>query len=157
MDRLRVGDGSFSWLLDEFLPFLRRHKLTGVNSEESLPPYLKTTYTPETIVTVNQVLRSISENFTNHNSATPCALLAWDGDAPPKYMITCSDGVGNYHLSSKRDYTMPEFVCLQGFPLEHKFAGNTVKRRIGSPTPPCAADALYEEFVKHLKKVDGVQ
>jgi DNA (cytosine-5)-methyltransferase 1 len=84
-------------------------------------------------------------------------LPAWDGDAPLKYTITCSGGAGNYHPSGKRDFTLREFACLQGFPLEHKFAGNAVKRQIGNAVPPCAAKAFYEEIVKHLKMVDGVQ
>lgn len=89
-------------------------------------------------------------------SVIPRAFPAWDGDAPLKYTITCSGGVGNYHLSGKRNFTLRVFACLQGFPLEHKFAGNAVKRQIGNAVPPCAAKAIYEEIDKHLKKVDSV-
>ncbi|KAH0538218.1 hypothetical protein FGG08_005187 [Glutinoglossum americanum] len=124
---------------------------------ESLPPYPKPTHTPETAVTVNQVLNSIPDNFSNHNSAIPRAFPPWDGDTPLKYTITCSGGVGNYHPSGKRDFTLREFACLQGFPLEHKFAGNAVKRQIGNAVPPCAVKAFYDEIIKHLKKVDGVE
>jgi DNA (cytosine-5)-methyltransferase 1 len=124
---------------------------------ESLPPYPNPTHTPETAVTVNQVLCNIPDGFPNHDGAIARDFPAWDGDAPLKYTITCSGGVGNYHPSGKRDFTLREFACLQGFPLEHKFAGNAVKRQIGNAVPPCAAKAFYDEIIRHMKKMDGVQ
>ena len=123
---------------------------------ETLPSFPKPTHTAENAVTVNEVIGTIPDGFPNHDIKVDRDYPAWDGDKPLKYTITCSGG-GNYHPSGKRDFTLREFACLQGFPLEHKFAGSAIKRQIGNAVPPIAAKVFFEEIIKHLKKVDGVQ
>jgi DNA (cytosine-5)-methyltransferase 1 len=120
-----------------------------------LPGYPKPIYTTENAVSVNEIINTIPDGFPNHDVTIDRDNPAWDGDKPLKYTITCSGG-GNYHPSGKRDFTLREFACLQGFPLEHKFTGTAIKRQIGNAVPPCAAKAFFDEIIKHLKEVDGV-
>lgn len=54
-----------------------------------------------------------------------------------------------------RDFTLREYACLQGFPLEHKFGRIRVKKQIGNAVPPSIAKVLFEEIKKSLLKADG--
>ncbi|KAI9786460.1 MAG: hypothetical protein M1839_006920 [Geoglossum umbratile] len=143
-------------LADYGLPQARKRLILIAScAGESLPGYPKPIHTTENAVSVNEIINTIPDGFPNHDVTVDRDNPAWDGDKPLKYTITCSGG-GNYHPSGKRDFTLREFACLQGFPLEHKFTGNAIKKQIGNAVPPCAAKAFFGEIIKHLKKVDGV-
>lgn len=63
------------------------------------------------------------------------------------------------HPSGRRHFTIREFACLQGFPLEQRFisAGVTVGRRqIGNAVPPIVAKVVLEGVKRALMKADGV-
>jgi DNA (cytosine-5)-methyltransferase 1 len=79
----------------------------------------------------------------------------WDGSKILPRAMTTSGGQ-NYHPSGKRDFTLREYACLQGFPLEHVFRGNYVKKQIGNAVPPCVAKVLFESIKKDLDLADGV-
>lgn len=67
-----------------------------------------------------------------------------------------TSGGQNYHPSGKRDLTLREYACLQGFPLDHVFSGKHVKKQIGNAVPPCIAKVLFESIRKDLERADGV-
>jgi len=107
-------------------------------------------------VTVQDVLSRIPYGFANHDpdSVRKRNEPPYRADQPLRACITCSGG-GNYHPSGKRDLTLREYACLQGFPLEHKFGPARVKKQIGNAVPPSFAEILFEEIKKTLLKADG--
>lgn len=81
---------------------------------------------------------------------------AWDGSKILPRAMTTSGGQ-NYHPSGKRDLTLREYACLQGFPTGHVFKGNYVKKQIGNAVPPVVAKVLFGSIKADLEKVDGVE
>ncbi|KAB5562796.1 S-adenosyl-L-methionine-dependent methyltransferase, partial [Coniochaeta sp. 2T2.1] len=71
--------------------------------------------------------------------------------------ITCSGGQNNYHWSERRAYTVREYACLQGFPMNHFFNGSRAQsiKQIGNAVPPTIAKRLYDHIVQLLKIQDG--
>ena len=61
------------------------------------------------------------------------------------------------HPCGRRDLTLREFACLQGFPLEHKFAERGVKRQIGNAVPPTVGKLLMEAVKEALLEADGLK
>lgn len=51
--------------------------------------------------------------------------------------------------------TFRELAALQGFPMDHRFHGNDVRRQIGNAVPPLVARKFVEEVRRHLVRVDG--
>ncbi|KAF5873123.1 putative c-5 cytosine methyltransferase protein [Botrytis fragariae] len=107
--------------------------------------------------TVSQTLREIPKSAANHSPHllpekdlkpyNPHAIL-------PRTMTT--SGGDNWHPSGKRGFTDREFACLQGFPLEHKFGQNGIKRQIGNAVPPVVAKVLFEGIRRFMEGTDGV-
>ncbi len=52
---------------------------------------------------------------------------------------------------------MREFACIQGFPVEHRFANVHVMRLIGNAVPPLVAKVLFEQCRRSLEGSDGVE
>ncbi|KAL8993057.1 MAG: hypothetical protein Q9188_007429, partial [Gyalolechia gomerana] len=69
--------------------------------------------------------------------------------------ITCNGG-GQVHPSGKRDFTIREFAALQGFPVEHVFAGVGAKKQVGNAVPPVVGRMVLESVVRALEREDGV-
>lgn len=117
------------------------------NGEGGLKPF----------ASVNQTLARIPPNAPDHNpdemprfSRTP-----WDGHKIVPRAITCHGGL-NHHPSGKRDFTLREYACLQGFPHNHVFRGCGVKKQIGNAVPSCIAKVLFRSIKKDLDEADGV-
>ncbi|TGO42369.1 hypothetical protein BHYA_0009g00480 [Botrytis hyacinthi] len=120
----------------------------------SSSPCLKNT---KSFKTVSQTLREIPKSAANHSPQllpekdlrpyNPHAIL-------PRTMTT--SGGDNWHPSGKRGFTDREFACLQGFPLEHQFGQNGIKRQIGNAVPPVVAKVLFEGIRKFMEVTDGV-
>ncbi|TGO52223.1 hypothetical protein BCON_0145g00050 [Botryotinia convoluta] len=112
---------------------------------------------PRPFKTVSQTLREIPKSAANHSPHllpekdlkpyNPHAIL-------PRTMTT--SGGDNWHPSGKRGFTDREFACLQGFPLEHKFGQNGIKRQIGNAVPPVVAKVLFEGIRRFMEGTDGV-
>ena len=71
--------------------------------------------------------------------------------------MTCGGGVGNYHPSGLRDYTIREYACLQTFPVTHSFSNNCkthAKMQIGNAVPPMLAKTLFKAVIKSLRESD---
>lgn len=82
-----------------------------------------------------------------------------DGNAPFPRTIIGSGTQGVRHFSERRDYTLREMACLQGFPTSHQFTGSKTDKmkQMGNAFPPCVAKAFYDYLGAWLDKVDGVQ
>ena len=64
----------------------------------------------------------------------------------------------HWYPSGKRGFTVREVACLQGFPLEHQFAGNAEERRrqIGNAVPPPISQRVLDGCIKALMITDGI-
>jgi DNA (cytosine-5)-methyltransferase 1 len=82
-------------------------------------------------------------------------LPSWDAHKILPRAMTTSGGQ-NYHPSGTRDLTLREYATLQGFPQNHVFEGNGVKKQIGNAVPPCVAKVLFGWIRKELEAADGV-
>ncbi|KAF7898577.1 hypothetical protein EAF00_005023 [Botryotinia globosa] len=144
----------------------RRFRLIVIAScpGEPLPPMPPPTHSSSPCLknakpfkTVSQTLREIPRSAANHSPQllpekdlrpyNPHAIL-------PRTMTT--SGGDNWHPSGKRGFTDREFACLQGFPLEHQFGQNGIKRQIGNAVPPVVAKVLFEGIRKFMEGTDGV-
>lgn len=107
--------------------------------------------------TVSQTLHEIPKSAENHSPhlLPEKDLKPYNSHAILPRTMTTSGG-DNWHPSGKRGFTDREFACLQGFPLEHKFGQNAIKKQIGNAVPPVVAKVLFEEIRKFMERTDGV-
>ena len=108
-------------------------------------------------MTINRAISQIPRDVELHNPSAPELRRqerAYDGDVPFPHTITCSGG-SKLHPSGLRNFTLREFACLQGFPLEHRF-GNGARKQIGNAVPPVVAKVFFEAVIQALKKADGL-
>jgi DNA (cytosine-5)-methyltransferase 1 len=120
------------------------------NGEHGLEPF----------VTVNQTLLKIPSNADHHDPdrlvfADGREMRPWDGNKILPRAMTTSGGQ-NYHPSGTRDFTLREYACLQGFPLNHTFLGSGIKKQIGNAVPPCVAKVLLKSIKMDLDEADGI-
>jgi DNA (cytosine-5)-methyltransferase 1 len=120
------------------------------NGEHGLEPF----------VTVNQTLSKIPSNADHHDPdrlvfADGREMRPWDGNKILPRAMTTSGGQ-NYHPSGTRDFTLREYACLQGFPLNHTFLGSGIKKQIGNAVPPCVAKVLFKSIKMDLDEADGI-
>lgn len=112
----------------------------------------------ERFVTVNETLSKIPPDAPHHNPerlvfAGGREMRPWDGNKILPRAMTTSGGQ-NYHPSGTRDFTLQEYSCLQGFPLNHLFLGTGIKKQIGNAVPPCIAKVLFKSIKKDLDEAD---
>ncbi|KAL8833448.1 MAG: hypothetical protein Q9170_004257 [Blastenia crenularia] len=126
---------------------------------ETLPDYPPPTYGPGRIrfATINDAIRGIPDGFPNHNIAGAPKRngQAYNGNLPLRNCITTAGSLDNTHPSGGRSFTDRELACLQGFPLEHKFAGSKMKMQIGNAVPPLVAKILFAHIRRFLERMDG--
>lgn len=120
------------------------------NGEDGLEPF----------VTVNQTLSKIPLDADHHDPdrlvfADGREMKTWDGNKILPRAMTTSGGQ-NYHPSGTRDFTLKEYACLQGFPLNHVFLGTGIKKQIGNAVPPCVGRVLFKSIKKDLDEADGI-
>ncbi|TEY84248.1 hypothetical protein BOTCAL_0018g00250 [Botryotinia calthae] len=144
----------------------RRFRLIIIAScpGEPLPPMPPPTHfsppspnNTKSFKTVSQTLREIPESAKNHSPhlLPEKDLKPYNSHAILPRTMTTSGG-DNWHPSGKRGFTDREFACLQGFPLEHKFGQNGVKKQIGNAVPPVVAKVLFEGIRMFMEGTDGV-
>ncbi|RDA87395.1 hypothetical protein CP532_6973 [Ophiocordyceps camponoti-leonardi (nom. inval.)] len=63
-----------------------------------------------------------------------------------------------YHPSGRRELTIREYACIQGFPHSHRFRGTktTKRRQIGNAFPPNTVEVLYRHLRLSLLREDGL-
>jgi DNA (cytosine-5)-methyltransferase 1 len=110
--------------------------------------------------TVNQTISKIPHDAPDHDPDRQVftdgrTMKPWDGNKILPRAMTTSGGQ-NYHPSGLRDFTLREYACLQGFPLNHVFLGNGIKKQIGNAVPPCVATVLFKSIKKDLDEADGI-
>ncbi|OAA40157.1 C-5 cytosine methyltransferase DmtA [Beauveria brongniartii RCEF 3172] len=81
---------------------------------------------------------------------------SWDANTLGRTITT--GGANSYHPSGRRDFTLRELACLQGFPKTHEFVGTLTKirRQIGNAFPPNTVYVLYKHLHDWLLKEDNV-
>ncbi|KAM3496415.1 hypothetical protein MY3957_000255 [Beauveria namnaoensis] len=81
---------------------------------------------------------------------------SWDANTLGRTITT--GGANSYHPSGRRDFTLRELACLQGFPKSHRFVGTLTKirRQIGNAFPPNTVYVLYKHLHDWLLKVDNI-
>jgi DNA (cytosine-5)-methyltransferase 1 len=105
------------------------------------------------------VLNGIPSNAPNHNIAATYSRAdrsPWD-DSSITNCITTNGGEGCSHPSGQRGLTHRELAALQGFPHNHVFCGQEIRKQIGNAVPPIIARIIFESVRNHLEKVDVVQ
>lgn len=104
-----------------------------------------------------------SQNVPQDPLHTPTTVLfqpnrhlpPWDAHKILPRAMTTSGGQ-NYHPSGLRDLTLREYATLQGFPQNHVFEGNGLKKQIGNAVPPCVAKVLFGWIKREMEEADGV-
>lgn len=119
-------------------------------------------------VTIADTLRDLSRHpHATHNETTGMyapKVRSWPAyDANTfAWCITTggSDGrPGTYHPSGKRDFTIRELACLQGFPPDFEFAAGLTptqcRRQIGNAVPPVLAKVVFKAVREALEREDA--
>lgn len=143
----------------------KRLIMVGACPGERLPPFPGPTHSkdPEDglqpFVTAREALDCIGPMTSLHNldQMRPFEVVRpeWDPHGILRRTITTSGGQ-NYHYSGKRDLTLREFACLQGFPTWHKFVAPSIKKQIGNAFPPCVVEVLYDHLRGWLEAEDRI-
>ncbi|KAM0317692.1 hypothetical protein ACHAO8_002243 [Botrytis cinerea] len=140
------------------------YRIMPLSPGEPLPPMPPPTHfshpspnNTKSFKTVFQTLHEIPKSAENHSPhlLPEKDLKPYDSHAILPRTMTTSGG-DNWHPSGKRGFTDREFACLQGFPLEHKFGQNAIKKQIGNAVPPVVAKVLLEGIRKFMERTDGV-
>ncbi|KAI4860128.1 S-adenosyl-L-methionine-dependent methyltransferase [Hypoxylon rubiginosum] len=146
----------------------QRLVMIGACAGEELPPYPVATHSSELALedgtkpyrTVKRMLRRIPRDVVDDlhepRSLKRIYKEAWDPEVPLARTITCSGGVGNYHYSGRRGFTLREYATLQGFPVDYRFQKPEQKRQIGNAFPPIVVEALYKHLRRWLEQKDYV-
>ncbi|KAI0844223.1 S-adenosyl-L-methionine-dependent methyltransferase [Daldinia vernicosa] len=137
---------------------------------EELPPFPPATHSKDPnpdqgtkpYKTVRQILSKIPRDALLYDPLHSTRKLKelrnkrWNPDVPLARTITCGGGVGNYHYSGKRDFTLREYAVLQGFPVNYNFQQPEQKRQIGNAFPPLVVRTLYKHLRRWLDQQDRV-
>ncbi|KAI5917826.1 S-adenosyl-L-methionine-dependent methyltransferase [Camillea tinctor] len=150
----------------------RRQRLVMIGScpGEELPPFPGPTHSEHPVpgdgmrpfVTVASMLRKIPRNAEQYDELHNPGELPWkhfrpwDPNIYLRRCITTNGGVGNYHFSGKRDFTLREYATLQGFPVDYPFRTPARKRQIGNAFPPPVVKRLYMHIRQWLEQKDRV-
>ncbi|OTB00489.1 hypothetical protein M426DRAFT_26533 [Hypoxylon sp. CI-4A] len=148
----------------------RRLIVIGSGPGEELPPFPVATHSQDIETgdgtrpyrTVRKILRKIPPNRVNDPLHRPNMMNRinnprWDPNIPLLRTITCGGGIGNYHYSGKRPFTLRELAMLQGFPLEYQFQTPEQKRQIGNAFPPLVVATLYKHIRRWLEEKDHIR
>ncbi|KAI1089009.1 S-adenosyl-L-methionine-dependent methyltransferase [Rostrohypoxylon terebratum] len=168
-------DYSIRWKIVNLLAWgapSQRNRLIMIGAciGEELPPFPITTHSEAPIDgdgtksyrTVQQMLRKISpaarwnDELHSPNRLKRVLRPRWDPNIPLLRTITCSGGVGNYHYTGLRDFTLREYSVLQGFPPDYDFQKPSQKRQIGNAFPPLVVKHLYKHLRRWLGQKDRV-
>ncbi|KAJ2995285.1 hypothetical protein NUW58_g1317 [Xylaria curta] len=163
---------SFSWDILQFkeygVPSFRR-RLVWVAScpGEALPPFPAPTHAEP--VTLRDVFAKINHRRWKHdplhNVKDMVSKAAKCGRFPKKpYSDRCQVGTVTTsgsewaHPSGKRNFTLRELACIQGFPMKHKFSGTVtqINRQIGNAFPPVVVKTLYSHIRNWLLYQDRI-
>ncbi|KAI4256394.1 MAG: hypothetical protein L6R42_006256 [Xanthoria sp. 1 TBL-2021] len=110
---------------------------------------------------VNKAISLIPPGHPNHDLPPKLEVpsLPYDGDAPSQYIVMCR-GTINGHPSGERAFSIRELACLQGFPMDHKFAATAtrmdIRKQIGNAYPPVVAAVLFRSIERQLLLRDGL-
>ncbi|KAI1388065.1 S-adenosyl-L-methionine-dependent methyltransferase [Hypoxylon trugodes] len=150
----------------------QRQRLVMIGScpGEELPPYPAATHSKDPswgdgtkrYRTAWSVLRRIPRDTHTHDelhqprSMKRLRFPPWNPEVPLARTITCGGGVGNYHFSGKRAFTVREFAMLQSFPVDYQFQRPEQKRQVGNAFPPVVVKTLYKHLRRWLERKDLV-
>ncbi|KAI1446045.1 S-adenosyl-L-methionine-dependent methyltransferase [Annulohypoxylon stygium] len=168
-------DYSIRWKIVNLLTWgapSQRNRLIMIGAciGEELSPFPVTTHSEAPVDgdgtkpyrTVQQMLRTIppaarwNDELHCPNRMKRVLRPRWDPNIPLLRTITCSGGVGNYHYTGLRDFTLREYSVLQGFPPDYDFQKPSQKRQIGNAFPPLVVKHLYKHLRRWLEQKDRV-
>lgn len=136
---------------------------------ERLPPFPEATHREiggrglKKFATIEQAISGIrpSDGDLLHNLDTVQKFQPQKApyDANKLAGTICTGSGESYHPSGRRDFTLREYACLQGFPKSHAFYGTRteIKRQIGNAFPSNTVEVLYKHLHKWLANEDGGQ
>lgn len=134
--------------------------MIGACSSEQLPPWLPATHnvTPsreqKPFVTETQALRGLNSScrisLYDVTRATVCNRLQRNTNLSFPKTIMYRNTQGTLHFNRKRDFTIHEIACLQGFSVSHEFESNriAIKKQIGNAFPFCVVKNIYNYLRK---------
>ncbi|RMZ81380.1 hypothetical protein DV738_g2209, partial [Chaetothyriales sp. CBS 135597] len=115
----------------------------------------------ERLVTIQDRIQHIEPGDPDHNLDTvhefDSPRVPFDANTLAK-TLTGHGGLGNYHPSGLRHYTLRESASLQTFPKEHSFSGaggmTATRLQIGNAVPPAFGKAIFSSIVRSLSRDD---
>jgi DNA (cytosine-5)-methyltransferase 1 len=143
----------------------RRQRLImiGACPGEVLPPFPPATHADggdgglKPFATIRDVLEGLDVEPRLHEPSRMKSFskAPYSADQILAKCITTGGG-HNHHYSGKRNYTLREYACLQGFPRQHEFQGSCIKKQVGNAFPPCVVQTIYEYLQKEMLKQDSL-
>ncbi|KAL8735632.1 MAG: hypothetical protein Q9166_000801 [cf. Caloplaca sp. 2 TL-2023] len=140
------------------LPQARRRLIIFASCPgEPLPEYPRPTHGPGLIPfsTVNEAINKIPRGFPNHNpeGVPKRNQPPYDGNSPLKNCVTTAGSL-DCHPNGQRIFTDRETICLQTFPLQHRFGKVGVKKQAGNAVPPLPFKVFITKICKSLEESD---
>ncbi|KAG9258670.1 S-adenosyl-L-methionine-dependent methyltransferase [Emericellopsis atlantica] len=142
----------------------RRLIMIAAAPGEKLPPFPKPTHSDvggqdlKRYNTIKKAIAGLRPTDDLHDLARVKRFYPPKGRYDPnKLSRTITTGGADFvYFDGTRDFTLREFACLQGFPMNHEFIGGrtAVKRQIGNAFAPNTVKVLYQHIEKWLLKED---
>ncbi|KJZ75777.1 hypothetical protein HIM_04934 [Hirsutella minnesotensis 3608] len=132
----------------------------------SLPPFPNATHSEtsgsglKSFTTIGQAVRSIPPGTQMHNVESARHFRPPKAAYSPNRLAgtMTTSGTELYHPSGRREFTLREYACLQGFPNRHRFFGSktSIRRQIGNAFPPNTVELLYRHLQSWMLREDGL-
>lgn len=144
----------------------KRLVVIAASPGHSLPPFPKSTHSEiggrglKPFTTIGQAISDIPRGHDLHDVRRARRFQpARAPYHPHKLAGTITTSCAQlYHPSGKRELTLRELACLQGFPHDHRFVGSqtSIRTQIGNAFPPNTVAVLYKHLHLWLLKEDGM-
>ncbi|KAG5926504.1 hypothetical protein E4U42_003242 [Claviceps africana] len=144
----------------------KRLVIIAAGPGERLPPFPPATHSKDaadSLPAYNTIRRALSKIKPGDDLHDVAAVSHFN---PPRLRLDFDTQIGTivtspsdvYYPDGKRNYTLREYACLQGFPISHQFRGTTtsIKRQIGNAFPPNTVKVLYKHLEQWLLRQDDV-
>ncbi|KAG6016140.1 hypothetical protein E4U54_002235 [Claviceps lovelessii] len=144
----------------------KRLVIIAAGPGERLPPFPPATHSKKSadaLPPYNTIRRALSKIKPGDDLHDMAAVSHFN---PPRPRLDFDTQIGTivtspsriYYPDGKRNYTLREYACLQGFPISHRFRGTntSIKRQIGNAFPPNTVRLLYKHLEQWLLKQDDI-
>ncbi|KAG5949459.1 hypothetical protein E4U53_005863 [Claviceps sorghi] len=144
----------------------KRLVIIAAGPGERLPPFPPDTHSKDaadSLPPYNTIRKALSKVKPGDDLHDVAAMTLFD---PPRPRLNFDTQIGTivtspsavYYPDGKRNYTLREYACLQGFPISHQFRGTatSIKRQIGNAFPPNTVKILYKHLQQWLLQQDYI-